>query len=204
MGASPRAPQRDGGPPIPVLPEIRIVYPDWVRAAVDWERAYHDVEERMRLAIAVSRHNVEQGTGGPFGAAIVDQQSGRLVAVGMNRVLESRNSALHAEVVAIMMAEGVVGSHSLRASGAAHQLVTSCDPCAMCLGAALWSGVRSLVCGADREDAIGLGFDEGPVFTESYAYLETRGIAVRRGVLREEAAEVLERYRELGGRIYNA
>jgi tRNA(Arg) A34 adenosine deaminase TadA len=73
----------------------------------------------------------------------------------------------------------------------------------MCLGAALWSGVRSIVCGASREDAMSLSFEEGPVFPESYEYLERRGIAIRKGVLRDEAREVLARYRELGGAVYN-
>lgn len=48
-----------------------------------------------------------------------------------------------------------------------------------------------------------LAFDEGPVFPESYAYLERRGLAVERGVLRAEAVAVLSLYRERGGLIYN-
>jgi tRNA(Arg) A34 adenosine deaminase TadA len=74
----------------------------------------------------------------------------------------------------------------------------------MCLGGALWSGVRRIVTGAGRADASALSFDEGPVFPESYAYLESRGVHVRRGVMRREAAAVLELYRQQGGPIYNA
>ncbi|HET9276243.1 MAG TPA: hypothetical protein VFN96_09245, partial [Gemmatimonadales bacterium] len=103
-----------------------------------------------------------------------------------------------------MLAQARVGQFSLAAPGLpAHELVTSCDPCAMCLGAVLWSGVRRVVCGADRDDAARLAFDEGPVFPESYRYLEARGIEIVRGVLREEARAVLELYRESGGEIYN-
>jgi hypothetical protein len=53
----------------------------------------------------------------------------------------------------------------------AYELATSCDPCAMCLGATLWSGVRHVRCGATRDDAMLLRFDEGPVFASSWAYL---------------------------------
>jgi tRNA(Arg) A34 adenosine deaminase TadA len=74
----------------------------------------------------------------------------------------------------------------------------------MCLGAALWSGVRRIVCGAVREDATRLDFEEGPVFPQSYAYLEERGIEIARGVLRDEARAVLDQYRKRGGPIYNA
>ena len=48
-----------------------------------------------------------------------------------------------------------------------------------------------------------LSFDEGPVFPESYKYLEDRGLLVVREVLREEARGVLEDYRSSHGEIYN-
>jgi len=106
--------------------------------------------------------------------------------------------------VAFMLAQHRVGSFTLAAPGLpAHELVTSCEPCAMCLGATLWSGVHRVVYGAAREDASRLDFEEGPVFPESYAYLEARGLAISRNVLREEAREVLEMYRRQGGVIYN-
>ena len=85
-----------------------------------------------------------------------------------------------------------------------HELFTSCEPCAMCLGATLWSGVQRVVCGAAREDASRLEFEEGPVFPESYNYLEHRGIAIVHNVLRDEARAVLELYRARSGKIYNA
>ena len=73
----------------------------------------------------------------------------------------------------------------------------------MCLGAILWSGAKRLTCGATRDDAMRVGFDEGPVFPESYKYLEDRGIEIERGIMRSEAADVLDLYRERGGEIYN-
>ena len=158
----------------------------------------------MSLAIAVSRENVERGTGGPFGAAIFDQTSGRAVSVGMNSVVRHNNCALHAEIVAFMLAQQRVGSFTLnRPDLPQHELFTSCEPCAMCLGATLWSGVRRVVYGAAREDASRLNFEEGPVFPESYRYLEDRGITIERNVLRNEAREVLELYRAKGGKVYN-
>ena len=74
----------------------------------------------------------------------------------------------------------------------------------MCLGGALWSGVKRIVMGAARDDASRLDFEEGPVFPQSYKYLEDRGIEITRGVLRAEARAVLEQYRSAGGKIYNA
>ncbi|MDP9348809.1 MAG: nucleoside deaminase [Gemmatimonadota bacterium] len=186
------------------LPSIRIDLPDWAASVVDWERRYASDEEKMRLAIALSRENVLRGTGGPFGAAIVERETGRLVAVGVNSVVRLNNCTLHGEMVAFMMAQARLGCFSLRADGGpTHELVTSCEPCAMCLGATLWSGVCRVLCGAHRDDARRLHFEEGPVFPESHAYLEARGIEIVHGVLRAEANEVLELYRARRGTIYN-
>lgn len=183
---------------------VSIDYPGWIGELVDWERSYGSDEDRMRLAIALARANVERGTGGPFGAAVFEAESGRLVSVGVNSVVRLNNCTLHAEMVAFMMAQRRVGSFTLNAPDLpAHDLVTSCEPCAMCLGATLWSGVRRVVYGAAREDASKLRFEEGPVFPESYRYLEERGLIIARNVLREEARAVLELYRSRGGTIYN-
>ena len=186
------------------LPEITIQLPGWVESVVDFERAYHGDEARMGVAIELTRQNVLRGTGGPFGAAIFERDSGELVAVGVNSVVRLNNCTLHGEMVAFMMAQARLGCFSLRSeNGPRHELVTSCEPCAMCLGATLWSGVTRVVCGAHRDDARRLNFDEGPVFPESHAYLRARGIEIVDGVLRDEANAVLELYRTRQGTIYN-
>jgi len=184
--------------------KIQIECPHWALQIPDWKRVYVTAEERMQLAIRLARENVIRSGGGPFGAAIFESATGRLVSVGVNLVVALNNSALHAEMVAFMMAEARLNSYTLAAPGMAkHELVTSCDPCAMCLGATLWSGVRKIVCGADREDAGEIQFDEGPVFPASYEYLAQRGIEVVRGICREEARSVLALYAERSGTIYN-
>jgi len=176
-----------------------------VADVVDWGARLATDADRMRLAVRLARENVERGSGGPFGAIVVERDTGVLVAVGMNSVVRLHNCTLHGEMVAIMMAQQRLASYTLAAPGlAAHELVTSCEPCAMCLGASLWSGVKRIVCGATRDDAAKLKFDEGPVFEQSYHYLEERGIEIVRGMLRDEARAVLEAYRARNGPIYNA
>jgi tRNA(Arg) A34 adenosine deaminase TadA len=185
-------------------PVVHVEYPEWAKTVVDWDHVYRADDEKMRLAIMVSRENVNRGTGGPFGAAIFERDSGRLVAIGMNSVVRLNNCTLHGEMVAFMMAQQRVGSFTLNAPTLpAHELFTSCEPCAMCLGATLWSGVRRVVYGAGREDASRLSFEEGPVFPASYKYLEDRGITIQRNFLRDEARAVLELYRASKGKIYN-
>lgn len=184
--------------------EIRITNPDWVRDAVDFTRPYPDDDARVRVAIELARENVARNTGGPFGAAVFEAGTGRLVAVGTNGVLRLNNSCAHAEVVALMMAQAQLETFTLHSDQLPrHELFSSCEPCAMCLGATLWSGVTRLVFAATREDATRLSFDEGPVFPESYDYLEARGVRISRGHLREEANTVFDLYLKRGGPIYN-
>lgn len=160
-------------------------------------------EARMEWVIGLSRQNVEQGTGGPFAAAVFDE-AGRLIAPGVNLVVPCRCSTAHAEIVALSFAQQTLGSHDLGATGCPRcALVSSTEPCAMCLGAMPWSGVRRLVCGARDEDARRIGMDEGDKPDGWPDSLRRRGIDVRRDVLRSRAAEILDRYACEGGEIYN-
>jgi tRNA(Arg) A34 adenosine deaminase TadA len=152
---------------------VLVTWPDWVHETVTFGTRYDTDEDRMRLAIELARQNVVRSTGGPFGAAIFERETGALLSVGVNSVVRLNNSTVHAEMLAIMMAQQVIGSYTLAGTPtASYELVSSCDPCAMCLGAVLWSGLRRMVTGADRDDATALSFDEGPVFPQSYTYLE--------------------------------
>jgi tRNA(Arg) A34 adenosine deaminase TadA len=185
-----------------ILPRLEITLPTWVPALAERWTPTRDDAGKMRQVVTFGQANVEHRTGGPFSAAVVERGSGELIAVGVNSVTRLNNSVLHAEVVALMLAEQRLGSFTLREHGC--ELLTSCEPCAMCLGAILWSGVQRVVCGASREDALALNFDEGPVFAESYRYMQERGIDFVHGVARAEARAVLEAYRADGGLIYNA
>ena len=186
------------------FPRVVLRLPDWVEDALA-DRVYPTVEDRMRLAVELSRLNVSHGSGGPFGSAIFERETGELLAPGVNLVVGANCSVFHAEMVAIMVAQQMVGDFDLGGEDRpAYELVASTEPCAMCLGATPWFGVRRLVCGARDEDASDIGFDEGEKPIQWVQALERRGIAVVRDVLREEAASVLREYVENGGEIYNA
>jgi len=186
------------------FPVVTLQLPDWIEDFAE-DRTYPTVEDRMRFAVELSRQNVHRGSGGPFGAAIFERESGRLVAPGVNLVVSSCCSVFHAEMVAIMIAQKTLGDFDLGAgSGTAYELVASTEPCAMCFGATPWSGVRRLVCGARGEDAERIGFDEGTKPSSWVRSLEERSITVERDVLRDEAVSVLREYAERGGEVYNS
>ena len=187
------------------FPKTTLRLPEWVEGFLPAPAMPHpSVEDRMELVVGLARENVERGTGGPFGAAIFDLETNRLVAPGVNVVVSSGLSIAHAEVLAISTAQGVVGRFDLGGREMPpYELVTSTEPCAMCSGATIWSGVRSLVCGARDEDARAVGFDEGPKAPRWERDFEERGIKVVRDVFRREAAAVLEDYARNSGEIYN-
>jgi tRNA(Arg) A34 adenosine deaminase TadA len=147
--------------------------------------------------------------GGPFGAAVFEIESGKLIAPGVNLVLPLNSSLAHAEAVAIMAAEQALGTHDL---GAAElppmELVTSAQPCIQCYGIIWWSGVQRLIIGATKEDVESItGFVEGPLpenwIDELGARDPLKPITVIQNVLGDEARAVLRKYRERGGAVYN-
>ncbi len=184
---------------------LSLTLPAWVDQLIDLERPYRTDEEKMSLANALASENVKNDTGGPFGAAIFDRTNHRLVAPGVNLVVPASNPTAHAEVVAIGMAGTRLGGYDLSNEGALPAvLVSSVEPCAMCLGATPWSGVSRLIIGARDADARAIGFDEGDKPANWVEALNARGIEVTQDVLREEAASVLNAYAAAGNEIYNS
>jgi len=185
-------------------PPLKIHLPAWLDAEkVHDSVTFVTVEERMQYAIKLARRNVENGTGGPFGAAIFERSSGHLVATGVNCVVGQNCSIAHAEMMAIATAQQKIGHYDLGTGDNDHELVTSVDPCAMCLGAVPWSGVSSIVCGARTEDAEAIGFKEGAKPKDWIGELSMHGIETQRDVCRDDAVRVLTQYLDSGGMLYN-
>lgn len=178
--------------------------PDFLARANERTLVLPRDEDRMRFVLDLARENIAAG-GGPFAAAVFEHGSGRLLAAGVNRVVASGYSCAHAEMIALTLAQRRLGHYDLgAASFPACELVSSAEPCLMCLGAVLWSGVRVLSFGARGEDVTAQGFDEGPKPADWIGELRRRGIEVHPDVLRDEAHEVLRAYQAAGGLIYNA
>jgi len=181
--------------------------PEWTRQTLaDSPRAFTTLEARMAVVLHFAQLNVEKNTGGPFAAGVFEEESGKLLAIGVNRVVDSNCSSAHAEIMALTLAQQKLGHYDLgRAKMPCTQLVVSCRPCAMCLGAVIWSGVSSLVLalsGNEAEDL--LNFDEGPIHPDWLTELAQRGIHVHQNVMSMEAREILQTYGAKGSLIYNA
>jgi len=187
-----------------IFPTLTVQLPEWVNEYISESKTiYATIEERMELAIKLAAKNIKHD-GGPFGAAIFERQTGKLIAPGINLVMQINCSVVHAEIVAIIIAQQIVSNFDLNAPELPeYELVSSTEPCAMCLGALPWSGISSLVCGARDEDARSIGFDEGEKPKHWVEALENRSIKVTRDILRDKSTAVLQKYVDAGGIIYN-
>ena len=187
--------------------QVHLTLPVWVHDAVDASRAYVADEDKVALAVELSRRNIEAQTGGPFGALVFGPDE-RIVAAGVNVVLPQSTSLAHAENMAYMLAQQRLQRARLNedADGVRdgrYTLATSAQPCCQCYGATVWAGIDRLLIGARAEDVMELTeFDEGPLPADWIGELNVRGTEVVRGVHRDAARAVLRAYGEVGGRRY--
>jgi len=106
-----------------------------------------ELHSMLTTCIRMACENVINGTGGPFAALVI--RDGQIIGRGTNRVTSSHDATAHAEVLAIRDACKNTGSHDLSGS----VLISSCEPCPMCLGAVYWAGIQEVFFGADRDAA---------------------------------------------------
>jgi len=188
---------------------VKIIKPQWL---VEYETSLLDQnfvtdEEMIAVTLHVAEQTLAESAGGPFSAAVFQRDKKtrvtKLIALGANQVLKLHNSVLHGETTAIMFAEDKLQTHSLHATeDAEYILATSCEPCVMCLGAILWSGVSECLMSATKADAQLVGFDEGPVTPDSYKHLESKGMKLKFKILHERGSAVFETYRAKNPTIY--
>lgn len=191
---------------------VNIQLPVWLSAtaAKNENSIFASPETKMRFTIGLAKQNVAEKTGGPFGAAVFDEEKHKLVAVGVNAVVSQRLSLAHAETLAIALAQKKLGTFDLaRDPQKRYSLYTSGQPCIMCFGVTWWSGIAKLVSAATAEDIERItGFKEGPLPKDWVQMLENRAglpnIKVVTELLREEACEILQMYAASGQPVYNA
>lgn len=182
---------------------ITIALPPWLDEMMATVGPLAGDADRVGFAIEMARRNVAEETGGPFAAFVLDETTGEVIAAGVNVVVPTSTAIAHGETIAVAAAGQKLESFDLGVNGPTG-LYTSCEPCLMCLGATIWSGVSRLVIGARDADAAAIGFDEGPKPDSWPAQLGQRGIEVVRDVQRGDAARVLADYGASGAAIYNA
>ncbi|MCT3358036.1 nucleoside deaminase [Latilactobacillus curvatus] len=112
----------------------------------------------MKLAAQEAQKNVGTQVGGPFGTVIV--KDGEIIAQGRNHVLANHDPSAHGEITTIRKACEKLGTYDL--SGC--ELYTNAYPCPMCLGAIIWSNIKTCYYGNTAEDAKDIGFRDDFIY----------------------------------------
>ena len=119
-----------------------------------------DHREFLNRAIQLSKENIDQTSGGPFGAVVVRQ--GIVISEGCNRVTSSNDPTAHAEVNAIRSACEKLKTFDLSDC----EIYSSCEPCPMCLSAIYWARISKVYYANTKEDAATINFDDQFIYEE--------------------------------------
>ena len=161
------------------------------------------VSEDERIILGLQDELLAQIRGGsdcgPFMAAVYDRD-GNCLSRAVNTVVSENCSHSHAEMNALRLVEDALGTWNLAPRDLV--LYTTSEPCMMCMGGILWSGIRKVVYGvpSGRVEAL-TGFDEGfkPDWTIEFA---RRGIEVVGPLAVEEGEAVHREYMRLQKTVY--
>lgn len=118
-----------------------------------------DIERGLEYSVEQARKTMTAGKGGPFGAAVLDE-NGVVLAVGSNRVLADNDPTAHAEIVAIRRACKVRGSYDLSSC----TLIATGEPCPMCLSAIIWANIKTVYFNDDVKAAEEVGFRDDHIY----------------------------------------
>ncbi len=116
------------------------------------------MNQYMKVAKELSEDNLKTNAGGPFGACVV--KDGKIIGKGSNQVLLKNDPTAHAEIMAIRNACESINSYDLTGC----ELYTSCYPCPMCLSAIIWSNIKKVYFGNNKEDAAQIGFRDDFIY----------------------------------------
>lgn len=151
-------------------------------------------QKNMAEAIHLALQNVEDGTGGPFGAVVV--KNGEIIGKGTNMVTSINDPTAHAEIIAIREACKNLESFDLNGC----ELYASCEPCPMCLGAVYWANISNLYYAATKEDAAKADFNDAFIYKEFELPKPKRSIPTMQ-LLREEAVKVFDLWNNASDKI---
>ena len=136
---------------------------------------------------------------GPFVAAIYDQ-NGKLIVKVANSVVNENCSNNHAEMNAIKAAEKKLKTFDLAPYNL--KLYVTAEPCIMCIGGIMWSGIREVYYGVPSKTVEKItGFDEGfkPHWFKEF---KKRGIIVYGNIEPEMGEQQLYKYVNSKKKIY--
>lgn len=143
------------------------------------------LENWMEIAWRAASDGVDRGEY-PFGAAVCSCD-GRIVAVATNTVVSTNNATAHGEVNAIKLA----GQTLKRPNLSGHWLLSTAEPCPMCLSAAVSAGIRHIAFGASQAIITRAGYGHLGVTGQELADNVSSDMEIRKGILQKQCVALL-------------
>ena len=122
----------------------------------------------------------------PAGAAISTLE-GEIISRAHNRVISLQDPSAHAEILAIRKASAVLGNFRLPGL----VLISTLEPCAMCLSCALQSRLRGVVYGAEEPK---WGAHKSIASLNSLPLLNHRLEFIESGILADESRRLMQTF----------
>ncbi|MBE8222278.1 MAG: nucleoside deaminase [Bdellovibrionales bacterium] len=151
-------------------------------------------ENMMNKAIELSKENMCNNNGGPFGAIIA--KDNKIIGKGWNCVTGSNDPTAHAEVQAIRDACKNINTFDL--SGC--EIYTSCEPCPMCLSAIYWARLNKIYYANTSQDAADINFDDSFIYSEIKKSKNQRQIPLQQ-LMQKEALTVFKLWQKKEDKI---
>lgn len=139
----------------------------------------------MNDAIKEAILGIQKKDGGPFGCVIV--KDGKIISISHNTVLKDNDPTAHAEVNAIRDASKKLNTYDLTGC----ILYSTCEPCPMCLSAIIWSNIKEVYYGCNKEDANKIGFRDDLIYKHLNNELKLIDL---KSINREECLDLLSKY----------
>ncbi len=138
-----------------------------------------DLQKYMQAAIDIAGNHKT-----PFGAVIV--KNGDILIRSANQTKQLNDATAHAEVCAIREAGKLLGSARLTGCS----LITTCEPCPMCMSAAIWAGIDEVVYGCSIAEISRFMF-QIDLNSEQILKASGRNMALRGHFMAEECKTLL-------------
>ena len=146
----------------------------------------------MRIALNEATYGIMNNEGGPFGAVIVRNSDGKIIAKAHNTVLKDSNPTHHAEINAIGKAakkEGIDLSGTI--------IYSTVEPCPMCLAAIHWAKINTVIYGTTISTSKAYGFNEINLTDKKFNKIANLKMELVPGILKDEAENLFQRLRRL-------
>ena len=145
---------------------------------------YADLSTFMELALMEAAKAFEEGEV-PVGAVVASKE-GDILGVAHNRPISSYDPTAHAEILAIRNASAKIGNYRLTDCS----LITTIEPCIMCMGAAFHARIETLVFGAKDPK----GGAAGSLYNLAEDSRLNHKIHVVSGILEKECGDIIRSF----------